>query len=297
MVMLMKLLVSELVRLPVLRPVWSGPAVLGPGVPRSTYDATGQKPPCFTWVTGAGVVPSSAFRAASEVTSAAVAATSADVSTVLASACSAAIAAVSAGMVTLLISAIAALMSSCAAMIVSSFPSISLSLRFSSCSCTYPAPIVSRGPFGFPAPADQLPDRPGPAPRRGRGQGHIHPRDHRLPRPAVPQDELVLVGVQAVEHRHPVPLGPEQLREPLQVSAVLRRERRRPHRLGVHIPLDTLRALLHRQHRDPLRPGLPPVHLDDLLQVIAEPFGVGDLVEGEQRVGVRLPEAVGQVAA
>src|ERR1700689_2453645 len=133
MVMLMNPDVSAFVKLPVLRPVWSGPAVLGPGVPRSTY-GTGQNPPCAAGagvVVGAGVAGASAAVSASvAVFSDALAVTSADVSTGDGSVVSVVTAWPIAVTVTP-IWATAALMSSCAAMIFSWFSMILSSLTFS----------------------------------------------------------------------------------------------------------------------------------------------------------------------
>jgi hypothetical protein len=63
----------------------------------------------------------------------------------------------------------------------------------------------------------------------------------------------------------------------------------------MHVPLDALGSLFHREQRDALRPGLPPVHLDDFLEIVRQSFGVGDLIERDQRVRFRLPEPVEQV--
>jgi hypothetical protein len=105
----------------------------------------------------------------------------------------------------------------------------------------------------------------------------------------VPQDELVPVRVETVEDGHPVPFRPEQLREPLKVAAVFRGEAGCPHRFGMHVPLDALGPLFHREEGDALRPGFPPVHLDDLLEIVGQSFGVGDLIERDQRVSFRFP--------
>lgn len=120
---------------------------------------------------------------------------------------------------------------------------------------------------------------------RRRGHVEVNPGDHGFSCLFVLQHELELVSLERHKNRQPLSAAPEDFRKAFSVVFVLRLEDGNPRGFGVHIPLDSLRPLLHGDNRYAMTPGLSPIHPDQFLEIRGEFFDGCDLVKGHDVIG------------